>query len=106
MADAIPAMTQDPKGPQGVRLSKAVALPPAVAEAMQANAGLVADPNTPPSVEGSNPIVQKQNVGSPDHPVREFSAGIERILGEVNAAAVAAPKAVYELPGGAIRTDW
>lgn len=98
MANAIPVM------------SKPLALPPAIVEdfAQPGRANLVADPNSPPA-EGAvhgNPVSKVSNSGTPDEPVYEYSKSVRGVLAEVGAQGAKVPQAEYQLPGGAIRTDW
>lgn len=68
--------------------------------------GLKADPSVAPSVAPANPVVNTQNAGTPDQPVRTMSTGVMNILNEVANQGAREPKSVVELPGGVVRTDY
>lgn len=100
MADAIPVHST-PK-----RVSKDLPLPEGVTVTPPA-AGEVANPDSPPLPEGQvgNPAVRGLGMGTPDSPVHLYSKSVQGLLQEAAAASNGTPVAVYELPGGAIRTD-
>jgi len=89
MANAILAMQQDPKGPQGLK----PAAQPVVAEVAT------------PVIQATAPDRAIRNSGTPDNPIAQMSAGVRALLAEAANHIGQPPQSVTELPGGIIRTD-